>query len=538
MVQRRSDTTDPLRQALETRTPSCEVELKLRLRAQDLPVLRERLDQLGPSHAAHIDNIYYDTPDLRLAGARAALRLRSIQRGRRRHWVQTLKTENREAALSVRGEWETPAPGGRFDAARLSQSPLAQLLGGAAGLATPRVAMTRQLAPVFRTVFDRTAWDLQAHGAHIEVVIDQGEIQACGRVEPILELELELRAGEPVALFDLALALAGAQTATRRRADLSLLPFGASKAARGVRLAQGREAVEPTPGLLKGQAERSSAGHAMFASGQSLAQAARQWLGQGLESLLANALGATQSEHPEFVHQARIALRLMRVGMDLLGPGFDLPSAQARALQAWAKEFGAVRDWDVLCGQLLPALHREAGKGAAARWERVQQAAARQQQRARERLRRRLEAPEFAELALRLLRWSASRPSDDGPRLAEFAQKALRQRRRRLAKAARSFAAATLARQHKIRLLAKNLRYAVETLRGAAPGALRESQLRLLGRFQDAAGCARDFALARVTLGRLTRSRSLRGQIADWTRARQREGQQKARQLAAKLQDG
>jgi inorganic triphosphatase YgiF len=527
MVQRRCTQTGQPLQAVVPRSCASEVELKLKLRAQDLPVLRARLDRLGASRVAHVDNRYFDTPDLRLAAARAALRLRCVQHGRRRLWVQTLKTENHDAALSVRGEWETLAPGGRLDVARLSDSPLAQLLGDP----------TQTLAPVFRTVFDRTTWDLQAFGAHIEVAIDQGEIQARGCVEPIFELELELQSGEPVALFDLALELAGVQASERRKADLSLLPYGASKAARGVRLASGSEPVEPTPGLRKGNVDRNGAGDGTFAAGQSLAQAARQWLGQGLEALLANAVGAARSEHPEFVHQARIALRLMRVGVELLAPAIDLAPAQGRALQGWSKQFGAVRDWDVLCGQFLPSLGQSTAKGDAARWERVQRAAARMRQRARERLLRRLDAPAFAEFALRLLRWCASQAHEEGPRLEEFVAKALRQRRRRLAKAARGFAGASAVRQHKIRLQAKNLRYAVETLRGLAPGALRDAELRTLSRFQDAAGCARDLALARAALGRLTRSRSLRRQIADWTQEHQRDGLEKAQQLAAKLQD-
>ena len=104
-----------------------EIELKLRLRAQDLPRLRARLESLGPSSTSHVDSTYYDTPDLRLAAAHAALRLRSMHRGGTVRWVQTFKTEDREAALSDRGEWETPAPRGRIDLARLAASPLPRL---------------------------------------------------------------------------------------------------------------------------------------------------------------------------------------------------------------------------------------------------------------------------------------------------------------------------------------------------------------------------------------------------------------------------
>jgi triphosphatase len=508
-----------------------EIELKLLLRPQDLPALRARLDRRAAARVERVDSTYYDTPDLRLAAAQAALRLRSIERGRRRVWVQTFKTDDRQAALAARGEWETPAPHARIDPVRLDHAPLAQLLGGRAAC--------RELAPRFRTVFERTAWELLAHGAHIEAVIDVGEIQAGGRVEAICEAELELRSGEPAALFELALELSGSEGAGRGTPALSLVPYGASKAARGLRLALGRAAPEPVPGLPKGRGDRGRSGED-FEPDQPLGRAARLWLGRGAEALLANAAGALLGDDPEFVHQARVALRFMRVGLELLGPGLAggerLAPAQARGLQAWAREFGAVRDWDVLCEEMLPSLAREAGKGGEARWARVREAAQRKRLRARARLRRRLQAPAFAEFALRLLLWIAREPREEDGRLDEFAHAALRQRRRRLSKAARGFAKASMARQHKIRLQAKSLRYGIETLRAVLPGAVRKSDLRLLSRFQDAAGCARDLALAGAELRGLTRARPLLRQIEAWSRAQKRAGLGKAQRLAAHLQ--
>src|SRR5690606_41184005 len=69
-------------------------------------------------------------------------------------------------------------------------------------------------------------------GAQIEVALDVGEIRAGGRSQPICEIELELKAGQPDALFALALVWAG---------RLDCLPFDVSKAERGVRLARSEE---------------------------------------------------------------------------------------------------------------------------------------------------------------------------------------------------------------------------------------------------------------------------------------------------------
>jgi inorganic triphosphatase YgiF len=486
--------------------------------------LRARLDRLAKPRHGHVDSIYFDTADLRLTAAHAALRLRSVQQDGRRRWVQTFKTEDRDAALADRGEWESAAPGGRIDLARFDGSPLARLLGTQDG-------RPPALEPVFRTVFDRASWHLQAHGASIEAALDLGEIRSRGRADPIHELELELRAGEPEALFDLALHLAG--SSGKRGADLCLLPFGASKAARGARLALGRELFEPVPGLRKGRAAGLTAEHGLAAS-------ARHWIGQGMQALLANVHGAVRADHPEFVHQARIALRVMRVGADLLSPGLEPGGSptpeQVRAMQSWAREFGAVREWDVLCEDILPSLCRDAGAGEdAARWQRMRKSAEVRRRRLRAKLRHRLQAPEFAEFALRMLRWICSAPPPRGPRLKKYASTALRRRRRELAKAARSFDKASARRQHKIRLQAKNLRYAYETLRAVLPDEVRKSELRTLSRFQDAAGSARDLAQAAASLESLPHSGALHGQIKAWTQGRRREGLQQARRLAATL---
>jgi inorganic triphosphatase YgiF len=247
-----------MRASRVTLAPSTqETELKLRLRPQDVPQLRRRLDRLGSVQLRSIDNTYFDTADLRLAASKAALRLRRIEHAGRQRWVQTLKTEPVAAALSVRGEWETPVRAAAIEPERLAHSPLAQLLRrpkGAHSLAARRVQeiarlpaasrarestrlpAARRLQPVFQTVFERSSWEVQAYGARIEAAIDEGQIRAGARTEPVLELELELIDGSPLALLKLALQLAGVRGG--RPADLGLLPYGDSKAARGYRLAR------------------------------------------------------------------------------------------------------------------------------------------------------------------------------------------------------------------------------------------------------------------------------------------------------------
>src|SRR5574340_361583 len=161
---------------------------------------------------------YFDTPTFELSAQGVALRVRRA--GRR--WLQTLKTEGmRQGGLSVRAEFETPVSGGVLDWARFPPEALAYV---------PE-ALREQVGPAFETRFHRTAWLLKGKGgAQIEVALDVGEVRAGERSQPLCEVELELKAGQPDALFALALEWAGA---------FDCLPFDISKAERGVRLAHG-----------------------------------------------------------------------------------------------------------------------------------------------------------------------------------------------------------------------------------------------------------------------------------------------------------
>ncbi len=505
-----------------------EIELKLKLRVQDVAPLRARLDRLGVARSELVDSIYYDTADHRLAAAQAALRLRSIGEGRGRRWLQTVKTQLSEAALCVRGEWERPAPKGRIDWSSLAHSPLVQVLGESIAHdgAQARSALA-QLHPVFQTVFERTAWDLVLDGVQLEAVIDLGEIRAQDRVEPICEAELELLAGSKQALLDVALQLSGA--IGRHRADLCLLPYGISKAARGYRLALGR-------GPMPFSANFATA-HRAFTPQLRVAEAARRLVDFGMTTMLANAADFSPTADPELVHQARVAMRRMRAGLELLGSGAELPEELLQGLRIWAKRFGLVRDWDVLCVEHLPPLASTASGGEAAVFKRLFATAIQRRDAARAVLWQQLQTPAFAEFALRALRWAGSDPSRPGKRLSAFARKAVRSRQRRLATAARSFAQLPVKRQHKARIQAKALRYGIEMLQSTLPKRARRVGLPALARFQDAAGGARDALFVQAIVERLTRSAAVRRHVAQWATAQRAAAIAKAQRLAANLKD-
>ncbi|MEZ5671971.1 MAG: hypothetical protein R3E08_06135 [Thiotrichaceae bacterium] len=56
-------------------------------------------------------------------------------------------------------------------------------------------------------IFKRIQWDIQLGDSTIELVLDQGVIQTSRTSLPLHEIELELKSGSTIALYDLALNL-------------------------------------------------------------------------------------------------------------------------------------------------------------------------------------------------------------------------------------------------------------------------------------------------------------------------------------------
>ncbi len=195
-----------------------EIEIKLalkpehKMRIHDLPLVR---DAESRGHKRVIST-YYDSPTFDLRRQGVAFRVR--KHGNR--WLQTLKREGRQVAgLSAREELETALSGDRPDYQALEGSSFEASVGPVASL----------LRPLFVTDFTRHAWLLHLPGeTRVEMVLDEGEVRATDRSMPILEIELELKAGSQVHMLRTARALAE---------SLIVYPETLSKAARGYRLA-------------------------------------------------------------------------------------------------------------------------------------------------------------------------------------------------------------------------------------------------------------------------------------------------------------
>jgi inorganic triphosphatase YgiF len=461
-----------------------EIELKLRL----LPSQAGRL-QTHPALSGHkpqsyrLLNTYYDTPDFDLRKRGIALRLR------RKGWAVWLMTvkggDSAAGGLAQRSEWETPTQPGVFDFNIVTDSGLREFLQ----------SYHSRLQPVFSTDFTRTAWRLNRAEAVIEVALDRGKISAIAVAgsakpvsEPLCELELELVEGNsPDVLFDLAIELA---------ADLHLHPEIVSKAERGYALADGA-LTQPIRAFTSPVEKEMSPVEAFRAIALS-----------SVLHLQRNEAGAIAGNHPEYVHQARVAIRRLRSAFRLFSTALstrfvEVYSPRWRAL---AGSLGSARDWDVFLTETLAPLEEAFPGDADLAGLRARGEAAKKKAQASATLA--LTRNEYSRL---LLAFSAAlfrvgpptieeaKDKSSASSLRKFAARRLQKRTKRIEQLLNEHGKMNAERRHYLRIEFKKLRYAIEFFAPILPHKRLIAYQSSLSRIQDLLGTLND----QVTASRL-----------------------------------
>ena len=400
---------------------------------------------------------YFDTPDRDLASAQAALRLRDDGNGR----LQTLKIGEGFS----RQEFETPAP---FEGLDLDQRALKKAL---------KADQRRQLEPVFIVTVARRSRVLTFNGARIELALDEGEIVANACRQALCEVELELKEGSPLALFELARHLC---------ATAPLYLYLESKAAQGQSLSSG-QALEPwrqSKAQLTGK-------HSVRTAFQHIARTA-------LAQITSCAAVLRHADSVDALHQLRIGVRRLRSAMSSFKKvAVDPKRLSIQAELNWL--LGAcdeARDLDVFVrdnGQLEAA---DSAFGASVEAER---------QKVHAKAIEALSSQRFRDLALEAFAWieagdwlnQASRKSSIG----DFASKVLRRALRHVLKRGSDLRSLSDIERHGLRIAAKKLRYSAEAF---AP--LLKTGPALIGRvkaLQDGLGDLNDAVVAGRIVERL-----------------------------------
>lgn len=408
-------------------------------------------------------NTYYDTPDRRLQRERVAVRYR--RKGRQ--WLFTVKSAAPSAGgLACRNEWEAPGEPGEFDFTQVDDAKLRKRLE----------ALRSDLAPAFTTDFTRSAWLLEPQaGVRIELALDRGWIEAAGRRQAICEVELELISGEVGALFAAALAL---------QADLPLHPEAPSKAERGYRLfADARPApVKARPTVLDRRMSPAAAFRAVALN--------------CIAHLQGNEQGVRESDAPEFIHQARVAIRRLRSAIRVWHA--ELPADFVAAFDArWrtlATTLGEARNRDVFLTETLPAL-RESGAERST-LDRLSRDAHRRSASSHRQARRALGASDYSRLLLEFTAAVLALPERSAAPLEPFARHCLEKRAKRVAERARESRHADAAARHRLRIALKRLRYALEFFAPLYPDHQLQAHHQAASGLQDILGRMNDLEVA------------------------------------------
>ena len=467
-----------------------EIELKLALAAHPARNLARRVAALPAlagqaGHRETLHNTYYDTPDHALLRQGAVLRVREVRSGGKTLWLQTFKTSGQHAsAMSRRGEWESALAGPALSAELLQGTPWKTF--------DPRGRMFEQLQACFSTRFTRTRWLCKRpDGSVIEVALDIGAIVRGEHSLPIRELELELKAGPVHALLGLARELA---------TGLPCIPAAHSKSERGYALA--------------GRATSPQAAHADDApDGPGLRVVAQAALHGAFAQFTSRLIAVCEGDDPEHVHQARVGWRRFRSARRLFKPLLDAPpDLPLEGLQALLDALTHLRELDVAHTQTLPALGAVFMAGDAQRalaWQALMEDLRQERTRSRARVRALLAQSGTAQALLEVTAWLDSvttAPDTADARNTDESQRAWALRRvrrlgRDLRQACRQLADAQA--QHRARILAKRLRYAVDNLRALLPAGRVRRWHRRAQLWQSALGDQRDLAQAIERVARM-----------------------------------
>jgi len=461
-----------------------EIELKLELD----PMAQEALKRIGAIEGfaagravtKTLQSIYFDTPDQALRKAKISLRVRKSGRS----WIQTAKLGTGVlGGLSSAVEAEHPVKSRALDFSVIEDTAVREKLAEIIGDA--------ELVECFETVMKRTARQLSrdSDGAEIELALDTGNILAGGGSQPLTELEMELKAGPSLAVFEAAKALL-------KDVPFRFSPF--SKAERGFRFAEGKTAGEGAPYFAE---------PVVFAAGISAEHAFRDVLRSCLTQISENRIAVLTSEDPEGPHQLRVGLRRLRSAFRLfrpiLNPATVAPLDQmARTI---ASEAGDLRDLDVLIDEIVAPLVEKAPESLSFDALLADLNATRAKS-TRDTLTEHLKSEEVNGFLLDLAAYTEGRGWLDPENfeqtallaqpIEEFSARALAKQWKKVLKYGKRLEELAVAERHEMRKAMKKMRYGIEFFGCLYPQDTVKPFLKRMKKLQDIFGYLNDVAMA------------------------------------------
>jgi len=303
--------------------PHKEIEIKLEVAPANLPDLKKipflRTVKPTPKSGTQV-SVYFDTDKQKLR--KRGLMLRVRREGRR--FRQTIKATAHYGDFE-RDEWEAEIAGNEPDLNEANGTALEPLL---------TKKLRRGLKPVFETRVRRMLYPLVDNTHAIALTVDQGTIDTGTRSQPLCEIELELKPGSAVDLFDVARELT-----QKLPARLAVK----SKSERGYEILDD-EQEQPVKAISIDLQAGGGAREAFKAIGLAC-----------LKQVINNEPALLRGD-PEGVHQMRVGLRRLRAAMSLFAVLLRDPQTAAikNALKWLAGELGPARELEVLLNRAMP----------------------------------------------------------------------------------------------------------------------------------------------------------------------------------------
>jgi inorganic triphosphatase YgiF len=353
----------------------------------------------------------------------------------------------------------------------------------------------QEIQPVIETDILRTTRHVKSPaGDEIELAVDRGQIRTLvnGHAAlPVSELELELKQGTTVALFDVARRLS-------RKAPLSVSPE--SKSERGIRALEGQEITA------------YKAGRTELSPDCTAEEAFRVTLLHCLRHIARNVPAVAEARLPEGVHQIRVGLRRLRAALSASGGEFRvraLESLRERA-KTLADVFGDTRELDVSATELLAPVEEATNKPGLPQVRLILEELRRESW---DRTVDLVHSDDFTGFLLdlataietRVWRESASheqlfaffRPAHD------LASETLDKRLKQACRRAKHLSSLNVQQRHRLRIALKKLRYSAEFFAPIFPAKAVSEFLERLSKLQDLFGALNDAAMAETILRRV-----------------------------------
>jgi len=468
------------------------IELLLALPCSDPSSLEKRLKRVPvltrrKSTHQNLYEVYFDTPDQILHDKGVTLLIRRVGSAHSQHWLQTLTAGDRGcSALSQHREWTLPVPSACLALAVLKTTPWASI--------DPDGTVFDALVPSFVTSFKRTSWSVHwRDGSVIEVALDMGRIMAGKKSTPICELALKLLSGQSAALFDLGQRIA---------CTVAVMPVSQSKVERGFAMAMGRL-----------ESPLAATSHKLAAD-LSLNAAAVCVLREMFCHFTTNLNTLHTSNDPEVVHQARIGWRRFKSALRLFKPVFAVDTMPDwQMLKPLLRLLSELRDLDVACTDTLPALADTYAEGDARReglWRVMTHSLRNAANSKRKSVLHAMDEPSVGATLLAATQWleglaalTESREANVGAKesLRRWSQRRINRLHRQL-QLARNVVSCP-ASQHRVRILAKRVRYDIESLRSLLPKKHAKRWYRQATSLQLNLGVERDVRQASALVAKL-----------------------------------